>query len=245
MTKKLKIGLIPAAGKGTRIINHLNLIKSMILLKNRPILEYVIRQMKKTGIEHIYIIVGYQKEKIIKYFGTGKKWGLKISYLVQKNLNGGLGYAMGLAKKHIHQPFLIILGDDITLASLNNLIKQFFKHEIILAEAYVHESNKKILKDTCCLELRKNGLIKKIVEKPQKPFSSYRGCGIYVAQPEIFKYINETPPIKERGVDFTRTIDLLARENKALAVKLDGKNININTQKDLARARELLKTKKI
>jgi len=245
-TKKnysIKVGLIPAAGKSQRI-KQTNLIKSMIPIKNRPILEYVVRHMKKLGVKHIYIIVGYQKEKIKKYFGSGKKWKLKISYLTQKNLNKGLGYAVGLAERYIHEPFIIILGDDITVTpSLKNLVEQFFKYNVILVEAVVPEKNKKVLKNTCCVKIRKNGLIKKITEKPLSPSSTYRGCGIYVAQPEVFQYIKKTPITKKRGLDFTKTIDMIAQENKALAVRLDGININVNTDEDLIKAAQILKNR--
>ncbi len=63
--KKIKVGVIPAAGKGNRI-KELPLTKilpkPMLPVLNKPILEYVVEKMRDVGIETIYIIVGPKKE---------------------------------------------------------------------------------------------------------------------------------------------------------------------------------------
>jgi len=61
MVKKIKIGVIPAAGKGRRIsdlpLTRL-LPKSLLPVLNRLILEYVLENMKGIGVKNVYIIVG-------------------------------------------------------------------------------------------------------------------------------------------------------------------------------------------
>ena len=65
--RKIKIGVIPAAGKGSRISDLLLtrvLPKPMLPILNKPILAYVIENMKSMGVEDIYVIIGHKKEII-------------------------------------------------------------------------------------------------------------------------------------------------------------------------------------
>src|SRR3989304_2708347 len=65
MTKRIKIGIIPAAGEGTRLGYLSNLLpKTLFPIYDRPILHHIIDIMESLGIEDIYIIVNVHKEKI-------------------------------------------------------------------------------------------------------------------------------------------------------------------------------------
>ena len=127
--KKIKVGVIPAAGKGTRISDlplTRILPKPMLPILNKPILEYVIEGMKKVGIETIYMIVNHKKEIIKEYFRDGGDWGIKIHYIVQKELKG-IAHAIGLTKEYIDEPFMVMLGDVLLIAeSLDNLVETFW-----------------------------------------------------------------------------------------------------------------------
>jgi len=73
-----------------------------------------------------------------------------------------------------------------------------------------------------------------------------RGCGIYVFQSEIFKYIEKTPlsPLR-RESEITQTIALVAKDGKAYAEFINGVNININSCEDLLQASLLAKRFKL
>jgi len=102
-----------------------------------------------------------------------------------------------LTRDFIKEPFMVILGDDCTITeSLDNMVHLFFKHDAIAVEGVVREDNEDILKSTCCLKLDKNQRIIEIEEKPKKPFSNLRGCGVYVFQNDIFQYIEKSPVSK-------------------------------------------------
>ena len=99
-----------------------------------------------------------------------------------------------------------------------------------------------ILRATCCLELDQERRIVRIVEKPEEPFSYLRGCGIYLFQTDIFKYIEETPLSPLRGEsEITQTIALVSKDGKAYGEFINGVNININSCEDLLQASLLTK----
>ncbi|MEM1830927.1 MAG: sugar phosphate nucleotidyltransferase, partial [Desulfurococcaceae archaeon] len=57
--------------------------KPMIPIVGKPLLEYQISWLKKHGFNEVLLLVGYKKEKIIEYFGSGGKFGVKITYIVE------------------------------------------------------------------------------------------------------------------------------------------------------------------
>lgn len=245
MKKGIKIGVIPAAGAGVRLGYLSNLLpKTLFPIYDRPILHHIIDIMESLGIEDIYIIVSYHKEKIIEYY-RNIKYNLKarIHFIEQKRLDG-LANAILLTEKYTKkQPFLVILGDEcIITRSLEPMIDLFFNTGSIATEAVTEEKDKNILKQTCSAKLDSYGKILEIVEKPDNPPYLIRGCGIYLFRPEIFEFIRNTQPhpIKKEK-DITSVINNVSKIKKAYGYFIDGYNININDYNELLKATLLVK----
>ena len=242
--KKIKVGLIPAAGRGKRI-NDLPLTrilpKPMLPILNRPILEYVIENMKRMGVKDIYIVVGFKKELIQEYFGNGEDFGVRIEYVLQPDPQG-VAHAIGLTRDYIEEPFFVILGDDFTITkSLKNAVDAFWTKKALVVEGLVREENVDKLRQTCCVLVDEDGKILDIEEKPSTPKSDVRGCGVYIFDPMVYEYIERTPaspPRYEREI--TNTIKLMASDVSAYGAFINGININVNTLPDLLGATKLL-----
>ena len=235
--EKIKIGVVPAAGKGSRIADlplTKILPKPMLPVLNKPILEYIVNEMKDLGIETIYMIVGHKKEVIQKYFEDGKDFGVNIKYIEQKSPKG-IAHAISLTKGLINKPFMVILGDDFTIVeSLQNILDTFWMKNAIAVTSVVIEKNITILKQTNCVFLDKDNKVQKIIEKPSTPNSNIRGCGIYVFDPVVYNYIEKTPISKIRNErEITDTLGLMAKEGKVYGVYINGINININSLPNL------------
>lgn len=73
-----------AAGEGRRC-RPLTQTRSKVMLPvgNRPFMEYVIRALAANGIEDIYVVVGYQKERVMDYFEDGIDFDVAITYIEQ------------------------------------------------------------------------------------------------------------------------------------------------------------------
>ncbi len=100
--------IIPAAGKGTRLSTHFeDGPKAMRLCAGKPLLEYVLNNVSFIPPQDTYIVVGYQKEKIIGYFGD------KFHYVLQ-NQQLGTGHAVACCSNFFEDydgPVLITFGD--------------------------------------------------------------------------------------------------------------------------------------
>ena len=238
--RKIKYGVIPAAGKGSRIASlpYTKILpKPMLPIIDKPILEYVLENMKKFGVEEIFIIVGPKKDVVIRYFEDGSLWNVKITYIEQKEPLG-IAHAIGLVRSYISEPFLVILGDDITLfdqEEISSVINMFFNKNAWVIEGVVEEQNIQRIKRTCSVILGDNGKILDIEEKPQKPRSMLRGIGIYLFHPIVFNFIEKTPISNiRREKEITHTIRLMTSYGKAYAYLFKKSiNINVNTLEDL------------
>jgi dTDP-glucose pyrophosphorylase len=242
--KAIKVGVIPAAGHGRRLSSlplTRVLPKCLLPILNKPILEYVIENMKQMGVEDIYMIVGFKKEIIQEYFKDGADFGINIKYILQPNPNG-IAHAIGLTRPFICEPFTVILGDDLTIAkSLENVVNLFWDKRSSGVEGVVYEANFEKLKQACCLLLKDDGKIKNAEEKPNNPSSNVRGCGIYIFDPTVYEYIEKTPSTLPRNEkEITNTIKLMAEDNSAYGAFINGVNINVNTMADLLEATKLL-----
>lgn len=213
----------------------------MLPVLNKPILQYVIENMKRLGVEVVFMIVGYKKHIIQEYFGDGTDWDIEIKYLEQNNPRG-IAHAIGLVENYVSEPFLVILGDDLTVArSLDNLTEIFWENKALAVEGAVAERDIEVLRRTCCLTANRDGRVIRIEEKPSKPFSNLRGCGVYVFDPLVFGYIEKTPITPFRNEkEITVTLDLIRRDGRLFCASVDGYNINVNTLHDLKRATNLL-----
>ncbi len=141
---KIKTAIILAGGKGSRMINFSvlpkeliqqgfdseKMHKSMIPIKRKPLLEYIILWLKNEEIKKIVIGVGAKKESIINYFEEGKRWGVEIVY-TEHNPEGGTGDALreDMEKSGIEDKyFFVVNGDQITDFPLKELIKIHFSN---------------------------------------------------------------------------------------------------------------------
>jgi NDP-sugar pyrophosphorylase family protein len=119
----IKKAIILAGGKGENLRPYTyELPKPLLPIKSRPILEYLIEDLRKADIREIIICVGYLGEKIKEYFSDGKKWGVKIIYSEEKHPLGTGGAIEKIYQYVKNQSFIVIHGDILINLNLKDLI---------------------------------------------------------------------------------------------------------------------------
>ena len=103
---------ILAAGFGKRLRPFTKkLPKPLIKIKKKPLIHWNLIKIRKAGFKNIVINTHYLSNKIVRSVGSGKKYGLKITYSHEEEIKG-TGGALVTAKKIIQkEPFLLISGD--------------------------------------------------------------------------------------------------------------------------------------
>ncbi len=103
--------IIMAGGKGTRIASvNAEVPKPMIPVLGKPILQYQIEALKAQGVTEIILVIGYLGHFVKEHFKDGNSFGVKISYIEEKEPLGTAG-ALYFLKDEITEDFLLLCGD--------------------------------------------------------------------------------------------------------------------------------------
>jgi dTDP-glucose pyrophosphorylase len=232
-------GLIPAAGEGKRL--HpitLAIPKELLMVGDKAIIEHVIEAMKIIGITDITIVVGWRKHAILDYLGSGKRLGVRLTYVVQDKRDG-LARAVQTGKPIIgNETFIVILGDNFFYPKtfLKEILDFHNKEE---ADATIGVAELDDPTRHGMIKPGQNNMIADIVEKPElKNTPSNLGCiGIYVFKSQIFNAIKKTKPGINNEYQLTDSIKIMINEkNKVLYKQISGKHIDIGTIENLKKA---------
>jgi len=108
--------LILAAGVGKRLKPITDRIpKTLIKIREKPILGHILSSIKKCKIKDVLIVTGHLDNMIKDYVGSGSKWGLNVSYCYNKDYKKTENIcSVKLAEKELlGNDFVMINADDL------------------------------------------------------------------------------------------------------------------------------------
>jgi len=219
---KVRKAVIPAAGLGTRVLPATKAQpKEMLVIVDKPSLQYIVEELVEAGIEDIVIITGRNKDSIEDHFDYSyeieetlqkeNKLELldKIKHLsdmanifyVRQNHPMGLGHAILKAKPFIgDDPFVVALGDDIIYNPGNPVAKQLvevyekYGYPVVGCQEVDEENVSRygIVKPAEYLDAD-TCLISDFIEKPSisEAPSRFACLGRYLLTGRIFQYLEK------------------------------------------------------
>ena len=252
--QKIRKAVIPAAGFGTRFLPETKAMpKEMLPIVAKPTIQYIVEEIKASGIEQILIISGHAKRAIEDHFDSSPELeqhlyesgkmdllkevrqvaSVKIHYTRQQYMRG-LGDAILCAKEFMDgEPFGVILGDDVVYngsgePALKQLISQYDKTggTIIGCQLVRPEqvSSYGIINGTPT-ENPDLLKVKYMIEKPsiEEAPSRFAALGRYVITPEVFKILEQTKPGKGGEIQLTDALRVMAKNGNVYAYNFKGK----------------------
>lgn len=124
--------VILAAGRGTRL-NSVDRPKVMLEIGGKPMVRYIVETLQRIGFakEQIVLVVGFQKEKVMEYFGD------TVTYAIQTEQKGTAHAAhIGITQLSPTTTTVLVLGGDDSAFYEADTLKQFIAD---------HESTKSVL----------------------------------------------------------------------------------------------------
>lgn len=180
--------MIMAAGVGSRLMPlTLDVPKPMVPMANRPLMEIIVDLLRDYGVKEMIANLHYHAGVIEDYFGDGSGCGVSMLYSPEKELMGTAG-GVKLCEWFLDDTFIIVSGDALTDIDLDTLVAEHKSKGALATIALKEVPDVEQFGVVVCGE---EGRIKRFQEKPRREeaLSNLANTGIYVFEPEIFKYI--------------------------------------------------------
>ncbi len=199
-------GLVFCGGEGTRlrpITYYFQKTMIPIGLKQKPLLEYVVRLLEFYGIKDLVFLVNYKAEQIANYFEEGSRFNVRISYVNDdpslKGTAGSLLNAYRLGAVNMKDTLLLYYGDILTSMNIDNLLRYHRDKGSLATVALASGFTVRV----GLADLDNDGKICGFVEKPtlEKPVS----IGISVLEGETLRDI-ELLKKEKRELDLMRDV---------------------------------------
>jgi len=192
-------------------------------------LEHVVSMLKNFGISNVVIYVDHKGNEIIEHLKDGNKLGVNIKYLIGDKPRGR-ALPLKLARPYFNKTFLVYYGDTLSKIDINDMARLHRDNRALATLALTTVSNPKRYG---VVKLRGNRIID-FIEKPKETGSHLVSCGIFLAEPELLKYIS-----KDMYSPETDLFPKLSKKNLLLGYPYEGLWLNINDKLALQQARNL------
>jgi glucose-1-phosphate thymidylyltransferase len=211
-------GIILAGGAGTRL-HPLTRVTSKQLLPvyDKPMIFYPLQTLIDGGVEDILIISDPQNiGNFVKLFGSGRDFGIRISYEVQDKPEG-LAQAFILGKNFIgDDKVTMILGDNLFVGDgdfLKAAIQNFKKGGRVFAKQVEDPQRFGVV------EFGDDKQAISIEEKPDKPKSNFAVTGLYIYDNSVISKAENLKPSARGELEITDLNNVYLKEGN-LDVKI-------------------------
>lgn len=192
--------VILAGGKGTRLRPYTTILpKPLMPIGDMPILEILLRQMKRAGVRDAVLTVGHLSEFLRMFFQDGQRLGMNVSYSYEEaplGTAGPLALVGGLT-----DTFMVANGDVLTTLPIAELIAF---HRDTKSAATIAMHRRQVHIDLGVIQLDDDHRVTGYIEKPTYDFMV--SMGIYVFEPRVLEFIPSNvyldfPDLVQRLID--------------------------------------------
>ena len=196
-------GIILAGGSGTRLhpLTH-SLSKQLLPVYDKPMIYYPLSVLMLAGIQDVLIITTpHDQQSFINLLGSGRQWGLNITYEAQPNPDG-LAQAFIIGEEFIgNDSVSLVLGDNIFhghgLDKLLDHAKQQVKGATVFGY-YVKDPERYGVVD-----FDDDGHAIALEEKPENPTSNYAVTGLYFYDNDVIDIAKNIKPSPRGELEIT------------------------------------------
>src|ERR1700761_253075 len=222
-----------AGGEGTRLRPMTaNQPKPLLPVANRPIMEHVLRLLRRHGFTATVVTVQFLAALVRNYFGDGEDFGMELQYATEEMPLGTAGSVKNAEDALRDEPFLVISGDALTDIDLTAMVR-FHKEQGALVTVGLTRVPDPL--EFGIVIADEDGRIQRFLEKPTwgQVFSDTVNTGIYVMEPEVFDFI----PAAEQ-VDWSEDVfpALLAKDKLLYGYVADGYWEDVGTHEKYLKA---------
>lgn len=213
--------------------------KSLFKIMGKPLIQWTVEGLKKAGIKDVIIIQSLRRD-VENELGDGSRFGMKIKYVIQKEIKGG-GEAVMLTKKYINGNFFVLNANHF---DVEGLVPLFLKKQKETKANMILVGRKTYIPWNYGMLNLNDDQVLGIIEKPKKGKepSDVRVVGVYYLPKDFFAYHNR---IKKNNDSLEDAINLYAKEKEARVVLTDLDIPSLKYPWDLFKSARLIMSEKI
>jgi NDP-sugar pyrophosphorylase family protein len=167
--------VILAGGQGSRLRPYTTVLpKPLMPIGDYPILEIILRQLKRNSVGRIVLAVGYMSHLFEAFFQDGSRYGLQISYSQEKEPLGTAG-PLAAVIDDLDEDFILLNGDLLTTLNYRNL---FAYHKETRAAATIGVFSRSVNIDFGVLKVSEDRRLVDYIEKPTYEFEVSMGINV-------------------------------------------------------------------
>ncbi len=178
-----------AGGEGTRLRPMTaNQPKPLLPVVNRPIMEHVLRLLKRHGFDETVVTVQFLASLVRTYFGDGDELGMHLSYATEETPLGTAGSVKNAEEALRDDSFLVISGDALTDIDLTDVVRTHRERGALVTVCLTRVPDPL---EFGIVVTGDDGRVERFLEKPTwgQVFTDTVNTGIYVMEPEVFAHV--------------------------------------------------------
>jgi glucose-1-phosphate thymidylyltransferase len=199
-------GVILAGGTGSRLHPLTRITnKHLLPIFDRPMISYAIEALVKAGLTELMLVTGgTHAGEFLRLLGNGHEYGIdRLLYAYQEKA-GGIAEALGLAERFVDgDRVLVMLADNVVERSIAFSVRAFEQQKEGARILLSRIEDPSHLRHLGVPELDDEGRVVRILEKPEKPPSSYGVTGIYFYDGKVFEILPELQPSGRGELEIT------------------------------------------
>ncbi|MDH2426227.1 mannose-1-phosphate guanyltransferase [Sphaerisporangium sp. TRM90804] len=187
--------VVMAGGEGTRLRPMTaNQPKPLLPVVNRPIMEHVLRLLRRHGFTETVVTVHFLAALVRNYFGDGDELGMSLHYATEEIPLGTAGSVKNAADKLRDERFLVISGDALTDIDLTDMIRFHEENGSMVTIGLKRVPNPL---EFGIIIVDEQGRVQRFLEKPTwgQVFSDTANTGVYVMEPEVLDEVAPGVPV--------------------------------------------------
>lgn len=235
-------GIILAGGKGERLYPLTKATnKHLLPVGKEPMIFNPIKKLTEAGIKDILTVTSTEHMgDVVSLLGSGKEFDCDFTYKVQEEALG-IAHALSLAENFAkNERIVVILGDNITTASIKPYIENFKKQKEG-ARVLLRKVEKPKRFGIAAIDERQ---ILEIEEKPDNPKSDFAVIGYYMYDEKVFDIIRKIKPSDRGEYEISSVNNEYIKRGELAYDILEGDWVDAGTFESYLYANKLLMRKK-
>ncbi len=214
--------------------------KPILPIGGKPLLVHQIEALRDLGIRDLVVVIGHLGYEIVRALGDGSKWGVHLRYVEQEETLG-IAHALCKLERHVDRPFFLFLGDIFfETENLGRMLEQLGgggKADTAAVLAVKREHDREAIRRNFVVHVRDDGSVSRVIEKPRRPRTDLKGCGLYLFDVAFFDAVRRTPRTAMRDeYEITDSIQIFIDDGwRVEAAEVVRDDLNLSFPSDLLR----------